>query len=109
MSQFLIAALVPADAVVGVSVVVSSVRDPFPFFVAVAVLIAGVFLNVVVIVPGVVSFSGLLFAITWAIAVLIPTELFHIDTVIFFIFCCGAWILLIEVVVMIYMGRRICC
>ena len=81
MSQFLVATPVPAAAVVVVSFVVSSVRDPFPFVVAVAVLVAGVFLDVVIIVPDVVSVSGLSVAVSWAIAVLVPIVLFHIDAV----------------------------
>ena len=61
--------------------IVSFVRDPVLFVPAVAVLVAVVFPEVVLIVPDVASVSGLFVAISWAITVLILIGLFHIDAV----------------------------
>ena len=44
-------------------------------------LVAVVFPDVVVIVPGVASVSGLFVAVSWAVVVLIPIVLCHIDAV----------------------------
>ena len=75
------AAPVPVAVVVVVPVVVSFVVVPVLFVRGVVVLVAVVFPEVLVHVPGVASFSGLHVAVSGVVAVLVPVELFHIDAV----------------------------
>ena len=82
MSQFLVAApVVVVVVVVVISVAVPSVCDPVPLVVAVAMLVAVMCPKFVVIVPDVAVISGLFGAVSWAVAVLVPIVLFHIDAV----------------------------
>ena len=81
VAQFQVASPVHVDGVVIVLVVVSFVRDPVLFILSVAMLVAVVFPDFLVIVPGVASVSGLLVTVSWVIAVLILIGLFHINTV----------------------------
>ena len=82
LSKCKVSSPVLADVVVVViPVVVSFAREPDLFVLAVAALVAVVFLDVLVIVLSVASFSELLVAVSWAIAVLISIGLFQIDAV----------------------------
>ena len=81
VAQFHVASPVPAAVIVVVPVVVSSVRNPVLFVLAVAVFVAVVFPEVLVIVTDVASVSGLLVAVSWAVVILVPIGLFHSNAV----------------------------